>query len=82
MSSGPQCPPLEPILIPHVFSFAHIECERASGEFYLNDNEDRTVKKAVEARGARLGRPVLVVLIVSLVAVIGILSLIFYGNFG
>src|ERR1700734_700206 len=49
---------------------------------YMNDNENRTVKKAVEARGARLGRPVLVVLIVSLVAVMGILSLIFYGNFG
>jgi hypothetical protein len=48
----------------------------------MNDNENRTVKKAVEARGARLGRPVLVVLIVSLVAVMGILSLIFYGNFG
>jgi hypothetical protein len=31
---------------------------------------------------ARLGRPVLVVLIVSLLAVVGILSLIFYGNFG
>jgi hypothetical protein len=28
--------------------------------------EDRTVKTAVEARGARLGRPVLVVLIVSI----------------
>jgi hypothetical protein len=45
-------------------------------------DEDRVVKTAVEARGARLGRPVLVVLIVSLLAVVGILSLIFYGNFG
>jgi hypothetical protein len=48
----------------------------------MNEYEDRTVKTAVEARGARLGRPVLVVLIVSLVAVIGIFSLIFYGSFG
>jgi hypothetical protein len=40
------------------------------------------VKTAVEARGARLGRPVLVVLIVSTLAVIGILSLILYDNFG
>jgi hypothetical protein len=39
----------------------------------MYENEDRTVKTAVEARGARLGRRVLLVLIVSLVAVIKIL---------
>jgi hypothetical protein len=44
----------------------------------MYENEDRTV----EARGARLGRPVLVVLIVSMAAVIGIFALIFYGSFG
>jgi hypothetical protein len=44
--------------------------------------DSRIVKTAVEARGARIGRPVLVVLVVSTLAVIGILSLILYGNFG
>jgi hypothetical protein len=48
----------------------------------MNEKDRRIVKTAVEARGARLGRPVLVVLIVSTLAVIGIFSLIFYGSFG
>ena len=48
----------------------------------MYENEDRTVKTAVEARGGRLGRPVLVVLIVSTLAVIGIFSLMYYGSFG
>jgi hypothetical protein len=48
----------------------------------MNKKDSRIVKTAVEARGARLGRPVLVVLIVSTLAVIGIFSLIFYGSFG
>jgi hypothetical protein len=48
----------------------------------MYEKEDRTVKTAVEARGARLGRPVLVVLIVSTLAVIGIFSLLYYGSFG
>jgi hypothetical protein len=48
----------------------------------MYENEDRTVRTAVEARGARLGRPVLVVLIVSTLAVIGIFSLMYYGSFG
>jgi hypothetical protein len=48
----------------------------------MYENEDRTVKTAVEARGARLGRPVLVVLIVSTLAIIGIFSLMYYGSFG
>jgi hypothetical protein len=37
----------------------------------MYENEDRIVKTAVEARGGRLGRPVLVVLIVSTLAMIG-----------
>ena len=45
-------------------------------------NEDRTVKTAVEARGALLGRPVLIVLIVGTLAVIGVFSLMYYGSFG
>jgi hypothetical protein len=48
----------------------------------MYENEDRIVKTAVEARGGRLGRPVLVVLIVSTLAVIGIFSLMYYGSFG
>ena len=48
----------------------------------MYENEDRTVRTAVEARGARLGRPVLVVLIVSTLAVIGIFSVMYYSSFG
>jgi hypothetical protein len=47
----------------------------------MNEKDSRIVKTAVEARGARLGRPVLVVLIVSTLEVIGIFLLIFYGSF-
>jgi hypothetical protein len=47
----------------------------------MNEKDSRIVKTAVEARGARLGRPVLVVLIVY-AAVIGIFSLLYYGSFG
>jgi hypothetical protein len=46
------------------------------------ERDGRIVKTATEARGARLGRPVLVILIVSLVAVIGVFVLVFYGSFG
>jgi hypothetical protein len=35
----------------------------------MNEQDSRIVKTAVEARGARLGRPVLVVLIVSTLTV-------------
>jgi hypothetical protein len=49
----------------------------------MEKNKDgRIVETAVEARGARLGRPVLVVLVVSTLAVIGIFALVFYGHFG
>jgi len=48
----------------------------------MYENENRTVKTAVEARGARLGRPVLVILIVSIATVIAIFALLFYGSFG
>jgi hypothetical protein len=48
----------------------------------MYENEDRTVKTAVEARGARLGRPVLVILIVSMATVIGIFALLLYGGVG
>jgi hypothetical protein len=40
------------------------------------------VKTAVEARGARLGRPVLVILIVSMATMIGIFALLLYGSLG
>jgi len=46
------------------------------------EKDGRIVKTAVEARGARLGRPVLIVLIVSTLAVIGMFSLLCYGSFG
>jgi hypothetical protein len=48
----------------------------------MNEKDSRIVKTAVEARGARLGRPVLVVLIVSTLTVIGIFSVLYYGSFG
>ena len=48
----------------------------------MYENEDRAVNTAVEARGARLGRPVLIVLIVSLATVIGIFALLLYGSVG
>jgi hypothetical protein len=52
------------------------------GERSMNEKDGRIVETAVKARGARLGRPVLVVLIVSTLAVIGIFSLLYYGSFG
>jgi hypothetical protein len=48
----------------------------------MHEKDGRVVETAVEARGARLGRPVLVVLIVSTLTVIGLFSLLFYGSFG
>jgi hypothetical protein len=48
----------------------------------MPEKDDRTVVTAIDARGARLGRPVLVVLIVSTLAVIGIFSLLYYGTYG
>ncbi len=52
------------------------------GERSMNEKDGRIVETTVEARGARLGRPVLVVLIVSTLAVIGMFSLLYYGSFG
>jgi hypothetical protein len=48
----------------------------------MHEKDDRTEATAIDARGARLGRPVLVVLIVSTLAVIGIFSLLYYGTYG
>jgi hypothetical protein len=48
----------------------------------MHEKDDRTVLTAVDARGARLGRPMLVVLIVSTLTVIGIFSLLYYGTYG
>jgi hypothetical protein len=48
----------------------------------MDKKDGRIVETAVEARGGRLGRPVLVVLIISLVTLIGIFAVIYYGSFG
>jgi hypothetical protein len=48
----------------------------------MHEEDGRIVETAVEARGARLGRPVLVVLVVSTLTVVGIFSLLYYGTFG
>ena len=48
----------------------------------MKEKDGRIVKTAVEARGARLGRQVLIVLIVSTLAVIGMFSLLYDGSFG
>ena len=47
----------------------------------MHEKDDRTVLTAIDARGARLGRP-MVVLIVSTLTVIGIFSLLYYGTYG
>ena len=51
-------------------------------ECFMDKKDGHIVETAVEARGGRLGRPVLVVLIISLVALIGIFAVIYYGSFG
>jgi hypothetical protein len=48
----------------------------------MHEKDDRTEMTAIDARGARLGQPVLVVLIVSTLAVIGIFSILYYGTYG
>jgi hypothetical protein len=48
----------------------------------MDKKDGHIVETAVEARGGRLGRPVLVVLIISLVALIGIFAVIYYSSFG
>jgi hypothetical protein len=48
----------------------------------MREKDDRTEMTPIDARGARLGRPVLVVLIVSTLTLIGIFSLLYYGTYG
>jgi hypothetical protein len=47
----------------------------------MEEKDGRIVETAVEARGGRLGRPVLVVLIVSTLLVIGLFAAIYTGYF-
>jgi hypothetical protein len=69
-------PPSEP------FTLTHVDTCTGFRERFMHEKDDRTVMTAIDARGARLGRPVLVVLIVSTLAVIGIFSLLYYGTYG
>jgi hypothetical protein len=48
----------------------------------MHEKDGRIFETAVEARGARLGRPVLIVLAVSTLTVIVLFSLIYSGSFG
>jgi hypothetical protein len=68
--------PIEPITLTHVDTGADFK------ERLMHEKDDRTVMTAIDARGARLGRPMLVVLIVSTLTVIGIFSLLYYGTYG
>jgi uncharacterized protein (DUF2062 family) len=47
----------------------------------MRERDSRIVETAIEARGARLGRPVLVDLVISTLAVIALFALIFYDSF-
>jgi hypothetical protein len=67
---------LEPITLTHVGPRTDFR------EHFMHEKDDRTVMTAIDARGARLGRPMLVVLIVSTLTVIGIFSLLYYGTYG
>jgi hypothetical protein len=69
-------PPFEPIILAHVHPSTDFR------ELFMHEKDDRTEITAIDARGARLGRPVLVVLVVSTLAVIGIFSLLYYGTYG
>jgi hypothetical protein len=69
-------PPIEPIVLTHVDTCTDFR------ERFMHEKDDRTEMTAIDARGARLGRPVLVVLIVSTMAVIGIFALLYYGTYG
>jgi hypothetical protein len=64
------------------FTLTHVDTRTDFRERFMHEKDDRTVVTAIDARGARLGRPVLVVLIVSTLAVIGIFSLLYYGTYG
>jgi hypothetical protein len=69
-------PPIEP------FTLTHVDTCTDFRECFMHEKDDRTVVTAIDARGARLGRPVLVGLIVSTLPVIGIFSLLYYGTYG
>jgi hypothetical protein len=69
-------PAIEPIVL------THVDLSTDFRELFMHEKDDRTETTAIDARGARLGRPVLVVLIVSTLAVIGIFSLLYYGTYG
>jgi hypothetical protein len=69
-------PPSEP------FTLTHVDTCTGFRERFMHEKDDRTVMTAIDARGARLGRPVLIVLIVSTLTVIGIFSLLYYGTYG
>jgi hypothetical protein len=60
----------------------HVYTRKDFKERFMHEKDDRTVLTAIDARGARLGRPMLVVLIVSTLTVIGIFSLLYYGTYG
>jgi hypothetical protein len=47
----------------------------------MKNTNGRIVETAVEARGGRLGRPVLVVLIVSTCLAVGLLAIFYVGYF-
>jgi hypothetical protein len=48
----------------------------------MDEKDGRIVETAVEARGARLGRPVLIVFAVSTLTVIVLFALIYSGSVG
>jgi hypothetical protein len=73
---GRGTPPTEPITLTHVDTRTDFK------ERFMHEKDDRTVVTAIDARGARLGRPMLVVLIISTLTVIGIFSLLYYGTYG
>jgi hypothetical protein len=47
----------------------------------MKEVDGRIVETAVEARGGRLGRPMVAVLVISMVAVIVLFAIIYIGDF-
>jgi hypothetical protein len=76
--------PLTSLDVPSTEPFAptHVGTCTDFRELFMHEKDDPTVVTAIDARGALLGRPVLVVLIVSTLTVIGIFSLLYYGTYG
>jgi hypothetical protein len=64
------------------FALTHVGTCTDFMESIMHEKDDQTVVTTIDARGALLGRPVLVVLIVSTLTVIGIFSLLYYGTYG